>query len=288
MATRDLEIRKLQIRFDTERIEKENILLLQENKLKEAGIRQSRYVIVLLIILAVFIIISGWIILRQSRMKNLHEKVMLEQKLLRAQMNPHFIFNSLASIQNFIIKQDDMNASIYLSHFSDLVRNILEHSAYENIPLEKEINTINNYLELQKLRFRDKFAYTISIDDQVDTGVLEVPPMLVQPFIENAIEHGIRHKNSTGLVTVEIKQEKGNLVIIIEDDGVGREKAKEIESSKYKEHQSMATQITRERLASLNRKLKNKVIFEIIDLKDQSGNGLGTRVNFTLPCSNQS
>jgi sensor histidine kinase YesM len=134
----------------------------------------------------------GVLYFRQGRINAMHEKMLVEQRLFRSQMNPHFIFNSLASVQNFIVKQDDTKASIYLSRFSELVRSILNNSLQEQITLEEEISTIENYLALQKVRFSDQFDYELEVDETLDPESTFVPPMLTQPFIENAIEHGIK------------------------------------------------------------------------------------------------
>ncbi len=119
--------------------------------------------------------------------------MLLKQRLLRSQMNPHFIFNSLSGIQNFIVTEKSTKASIYLSKFATLVRNILDSSVKEYVTLEKEIATIENYLELQKVRYAGKFEFSIKTDDAIDPESTMIPPMLAQPFIENAIEHGIVH-----------------------------------------------------------------------------------------------
>jgi LytS/YehU family sensor histidine kinase len=198
-------------------------------------------------------------------------------------MNPHFIFNSLASIQNFVINENSDQASVYLSRFSQLVRNILDNSVEEYVPLEKEINTIENYLELQKVRYAGKFDFRISVDEKIDQENLLIPPMLAQPFIENAIEHGIRHKETPGHIDIRFHLQDGLIRFEVEDDGVGREKAHEIESKQRSRHRSMATSLTRDRLNALNRKLKKKIRLEIVDLKDEDGQGCGTRVEFGVP-----
>jgi sensor histidine kinase YesM len=197
-------------------------------------------------------------------------------------MNPHFIFNSLTSIQNFIINQDDIKASIYLSRFSELVRSILTNSIEERITLDEEIGTIRNYLELQKVRFSDKFDYSVEVDERIDPENTFIPPMLGQPFIENSIEHGIKNKDSKGHIWIRFIAKNGNICYSIEDDGVGRKKAQEVLRSKNREHKSLATEITRERIRVLNRRQKKKLIMEILDLKSPDGQASGTRVTFTV------
>ncbi|MCX6235461.1 MAG: histidine kinase, partial [Bacteroidetes bacterium] len=174
-------------------------------------------------------------------------------------------------------------ASIYLSKFARLVRNILDNSTEEFVALEKEINTIENYLELQKVRYAGKFDYRIEIADEIDPETMMIPPMLAQPFIENAIEHGIKHRETLGHIGIRFTLKNHTLVFEVEDDGVGRQKAREIEIKLEPDHRSMATSLTRERLANLNRKLHKKIMLEIFDLKDTVGEACGTRVRFGIP-----
>lgn len=198
-------------------------------------------------------------------------------------MNPHFIFNSLTSVQNFILQHDDIKASVYLSRFSDLVRNILNNSQVEMITLEEELNTVENYLELQRIRFPEKFDYSIEVDEILDPESIFLPPMLSQPFIENAIEHGIKSKGSKGHINVMFKKQNGSLVFEIEDDGIGRQMAQEILLKHDKDHKSLATYITRERIRILNKKLTQKISLNIIDLKNDLAEAMGTRVVFKIP-----
>jgi len=279
----NLEFHRMQLQFDMDQVEQANVLLQRENELKESRIRQNRLVIwsvgaISLLAFAIFVVLF-----RQSRLKNMQEKILLEQRLLRAQMNPHFIFNSLSSIQNLIFQKDDIKAGIYLSHFSELVRAILEHSRRDAITLAEEIGTIRNYLELQKIRFHDRFEFTIHLDDRIDDEVQEIPPMLAQPFIENAIEHGFRHKEGMGQLDIRYNYAGSAIVIEVEDNGIGRQKAQEITRQQDARHQSLATVITRERIAALNRKSKSKITLEITDLTGPEGSATGTLVRFEIP-----
>ncbi|MFO7615606.1 MAG: histidine kinase, partial [Bacteroidales bacterium] len=273
-------------------------VLSQSNELKELRVRQYT---LFLAGMGAFIILSVamlLLLLRQRHLKAEQEKTGLQQKLFQLQMNPHFIFNSLSSIQHLIVEEDTERASICLAEFSNLVRSILYSSSNETIGLDTEIKTIESYLALQKMRYNDKFDYEIDIDPGLDPENLEIPVMLLQPFIENAIEHGIKHKKGKGRIEIRIKPSgeqsigrsdqtngrSGDRVILeVEDDGVGREKAQELLHQRDKNHKSLATAITRERIAILNRKLKRKITLEIIDLKDELGEAKGTRVVFGVP-----
>jgi hypothetical protein len=257
--------------------------LAKDNELNRLQLSRTRFIFIG--IGAGILLVSLILLLFFQRRKLGAEQrsVSMEQRLLRAQMNPHFIFNSLASIQNFVINENSDQASVYLSKFSQLVRNILDNSVEEYVPLEKEINTIENYLELQKVRYGGKFDFKIIIDEKIDQENMLIPPMLSQPFIENAIEHGIRHKKTPGKIEIRFQLTLGFIRVEVEDDGVGREKAHEIESKQKTRHRSMAISITRDRLNILNKKLKQKIRMEITDLKDVSGQGCGTRVEFGIP-----
>ncbi|GAP44260.1 hypothetical protein TBC1_1261 [Lentimicrobium saccharophilum] len=284
MLARNRESIEIQTKYETERKDTEILTLYQQNELKEMQLRQNRWFLLGLGGIIILIILLAVILIRQSRLRATHEKLIIQQKLLRSQMNPHFLFNSLASIQNFMIKEKDGLAANYLSKFSKLVRNILDSSVEEVVPLNEEMTTIENYLDLQKIRFPDKFDYVIDIDPDIDPESVMVPPMLAQPFIENAIEHGIKHKVEKGKIDIRIARLSDCTIFEVEDDGVGREKAQEIIEKQDKGHKSLATKLTQERIAVLNRKSKKKITLEIIDLKDDEGNAKGTLVRFEIPC----
>jgi len=257
--------------------------LSKENEFKDIRINQSRIIVFSLVALVVLVALLAIGFIRQTGFREQQKSLLLQQKLFRLQMNPHFIFNSLASIQGFISEKDPRTANRYLSRFAKLIRNILDSSVEEFIPLEEEISTIENYLELQKVRYEGKFDYVIEVDESIDKEMMTIPPMLAQPFIENAVEHGIMHKESIGNIRIKIKQNQNMILLEIEDDGVGREKAGEILADRDPGHQSMATAITRERIEVLNKKLKKKITFEILDMKDDRDIPIGTKVKFKIP-----
>jgi len=280
---REIELYRIQERYENNRLEAQVGSLLSENELNEYRIQKTQIIIWAVVFISLLTIVIGVFVFRQNRNKTIHEKLLVEQRLLRSQMNPHFIFNSLASVQNFIVKQDDTKASIYLSRFSELVRGILENSRKEWISVEIEISIIDNYLSLQKIRFPDEFDYNIDIDEGIDTENIMIPPMLIQPFLENAIDHGIKYKETKGNVQVSFIIENKIIIISIEDDGIGRKKAMEILKEQNRDHKSLATVLTKERIAILNNKLRNKIRFDIIDLLNDRGEGIGTRVIIGIP-----
>lgn len=277
------QILDLQYNYQAQQKDDQIILLSKENQIQSFKIGRSKWMLFSVIAISVLLLLILILVLHQNRIKAERKVAKFKQKLLRSQMNPHFIFNSLTSIQNFILEHDDIKASVYLARFSDLVRNILSNSQVELIHLEEEVNTLENYLELQKIRFPEKFEYHINIDERLNLESINIPPMLTQPFIENAIEHGFKEIGYCGEINVNFKLHDAWLSIQISDNGIGRRKSYKMKSQQEMEHQSMATIITAERIKTINKKLKNKIQFEIIDLKDQLGIGTGTSVIFEIP-----
>jgi LytS/YehU family sensor histidine kinase len=202
---------------------------------------------------------------------------------LRAQMNPHFIFNSLNAINRFILQNDKKQASEYLTKFSRLVRMILENSKETSISLESELESLNLYLELESLRFQDRFRYKISVPKELLESEVQVPPLIIQPFAENAIWHGLMHKPETGVLDIEISSEKDQLCIRITDDGIGRQQSKLLESKSVMLHKSMGQQITLDRLALLGNRDGVNSSIRINDLTGTNGKGAGTEVIIEMP-----
>jgi len=207
----------------------------------------------------------------------------LEMKALRAQMNPHFVFNSLSSIQESIVTGKTEAASKYLSKFSKLIRLILENSGKQFISLKTEIESLTLYLELESFRF-ENFTYTFSIDPHVDANFTMIPSMVIQPFVENALKHGLSKKKDDKHLKIDIRKDSGRLVAVVEDNGVGRSKATEMKSDERKDHHSMGIKITEERLQLLG--VQSNAATEITDLYDKQGNAAGTLVKIILPEEN--
>lgn len=234
------------------------------------------------------------IILRIKSIKRKHEveKKMLfiekqvfelEQKALRLQMNPHFIFNSLNAIQNFVLKNDTDKAVNYLAKFSHLMRMILANSSASFITLKDELKALTYYMDLEQLRFDDKFDYQITRDPAIDEEFVEIPPMLFQPYVENAVIHGFVNSPKPGLLEIAIKRlNSGTLLCTIQDNGIGREKAIEIRDRSGIKRQPKGMIITQERIEIFNKQSRKNFSVKIIDLKDEHGEPSGTRVEFTI------
>lgn len=211
------------------------------------------------------------------------ELAQLEMKALRAQMNPHFIFNSLNSIQTFMMKNETEQALSYLSRFARLIRNVLDNSQLNNISITRETGMLENYMELEKLRLADQFDYRIIIDPALDSDFVEIPAMVIQPFVENAIWHGLLHKTGRGLLTIEFIRKENKIHCIIEDNGIGREAATTLKQQSHPSHISRGLQITKDRLQLYNSRFNMDASFDIEDLYDENGQARGTRVNLWFP-----
>jgi tetratricopeptide (TPR) repeat protein len=206
----------------------------------------------------------------------------LEMQALRAQMNPHFIFNSLSSINHFILKNESKTASSYLTRFSRLIRMVLINSQRSLITLEDELQMLELYLEMERLRFKNSFDYSITFLNTIDSDNILVPPLLLQPFCENAIWHGLMHKEGQGRLHVGLSMENNVLNCTITDNGIGREKAEQMKSKSAEKEKSMGLRITEDRLNLLNREKGIRTIFKIEDLRDLDGNSTGTRVHLKI------
>ncbi len=206
----------------------------------------------------------------------------LEMQALRAQMNPHFVFNSLNAINRFILQNNKTQASEYLTKFSKLVRMILQNSQSTLITLESELESLKLYLELEALRFDYRFDYKVNVEKEIDVDLLKVPPLIIQPYAENAIWHGLMHKEEKGNLDIAIRQEDKQLVITIKDDGVGRKHASAMTSKSATKHKSMGLTITADRIAHMQRSPGVEPVI-INDLLHEDGTAAGTEVIITIP-----
>jgi len=240
-------------------------------------------IVVLLVagLIWLFIYIRIKAIKKQNALKSKLNKYM--QQALRKQMNPHFIFNSLNSIQYYILKNDKLASNKYLAKFARLMRIILNNSQHQQISIQEELDALNLYIELESLRFKEKFEYSITVDEKLDTNLYKIPPLLIQPYVENAIWHGLMHKDGSGILSVDLWLKDGIITCTITDNGIGREKAAEIKKKKTKTYESHGTKITGDRLKLINTLNNTEMKINYIDLKDESGNALGTKVEIAIP-----
>ncbi len=211
------------------------------------------------------------------------EVLRLELKALRSQMNPHFMFNSLNSVKNYILLNDSKLAAKYLSNFSHLIRMILQQSREKYISLQEELDMLQLYLRLEQLRFSDSFNHSISLGKGIESNRIYLPPMLLQPFIENAIWHGLSTKDGDRHLHIRFERSQNHLHCSIDDNGIGRQKAKTLSGGKSTKHKSMGMGITSNRINLLNELERTEIHLDILDKKDEQGNPTGTRVDLFIP-----
>ena len=224
----------------------------------------------------------------RQRLELERDLIELEQKALRLQMNPHFIFNALNSIQALIARQDPASSRYFLSKFSRLMRQVLENSRHARVSLAREQQVLEDYLALEKFSRGDSFDYEIQMEGELDPEEVWLPPMLLQPFLENAIIHGIASLSERrGLVVLTVREEGGELVCEVRDNGVGRQRARELGSQQDAQHKSMALEVTQERLERLAGPGRPVPLLVIEDLKAANGSAAGTRVVIRIPSGRQ-
>jgi len=247
--------------------------------------------------LLMFLLILGLIILlyrfwanqirEKERLKSEFEKKIsqIEMDALRAQMNPHFLFNCLNSIRNYALTKGPYETGDYITKFSYLIRLILQNSKSPRVLLVDELEALKLYIEIEDLRFENQFDYEIKVDEDLDLNSIYLPPLILQPYVENAIWHGLMHKlNGKGKLLVELKHIPGSIQCTIEDNGIGREKAAEIKERMNSVHKkSLGMQITKDRIELTNQLYKTETSVEIIDLKNDDGEGVGTRILVNIP-----
>jgi ligand-binding sensor domain-containing protein len=208
----------------------------------------------------------------------------IEMRALRAQMNPHFIFNSLNSIQKYILKNQHFEASQYLTKFSKLIRLILDHSNENYVLLYNELELLSLYINMEQMRFDNKFTYNINTDEALNNAEIFIPSMLIQPYLENAIWHGLMHKDGTGHLELSIiKADNESIAITITDNGIGRAKAAELKSKRVLKNKSFGMQITEDRIKILNNANNINATATITDLYNNNGQAIGTKVQIILP-----
>lgn len=228
------------------------------------------------------IVITYIILFRKSYQRRINA-MYYRQQVLRQQMNPHFIFNTLNSIQLYILEKNTEMSQKYLSKFSRLMRINLENSQYKSIAVEEEIKSLELYLQLEMLRFDNQISYDINIDEKDSLLKLQIPSLIIQPFVENSIWHGLTHKEEGGHVQINLKQNGNYVQCVVEDNGIGRGKAKEIKKQKMKYQKSYGISITRKRIELLNQFSKDNLSIKYFDLKNEAGEASGTRVEIEIP-----
>jgi tetratricopeptide (TPR) repeat protein len=239
----------------------------------------------LLLSLAIFILIlSRARINNKRRISEMNHKIAeIRQANLRQQMNPHFIFNTLNSIQYYMYQHDKLATNNYLTKFSSLMRKVLENSQHTSVPLRDELDALKLYLDLEIIRFKDKFTYNITVDEELDTLLYKVPTMLIQPYVENSICHGLIPAENKGYINIDLKLKDDYISCTIEDNGIGRDAAMGRKSKNENNHNSLGTQIVSSRLDLVNALYGTSLKTIYTDLKNENGQSEGTRVEIQIP-----
>jgi tetratricopeptide (TPR) repeat protein len=289
-------LNNLKAQAEGERKELQIALLNKDNKIKSQQLKQDNQLKKFLLFSFLGLLFIGFFVFRTMMFKRknevlanarkqseLQQRVLeLEMQALRAQMNPHFIFNCLNSINRFIFKNETKEASDYLTRFSRLIRMVLLHSQKKLVALEDELDMLKLYLDMERLRFKNAFDYHITTTNSLETAPIFIPPLLLQPFCENAIWHGLMHKDGPGHLNIEINEINRVLYCTITDDGVGRERAEEFNSKSAEKEKSMGLKITKERLSLNNQGTTGGTFYEIEDLRNEEGEAAGTRVRLQI------
>ena len=262
----------LEVKYQTSEKEKEIARLDNENKLNNLQLQRAQIIITSIVVIVLLLSLLAFVLYRRKQLKQQKQQAELKQKLLRSQMNPHFMFNTLNAINQYIQTNKGHEASDYLAQYSRLMRQILENSAVEFVGLDVEIEFLQNYLMMQQLRFEKSFSYTIVVDKTIDPEIFEIPPMIAQPFIENAIEHGVRGMVG-GEIRIQFGFENNILTLTVVDNGKGFQT-----STQQLNHKSFALDITRERL---NIAGNNTEKLKITSPNPQTGKG--TLVSIDVP-----
>jgi len=276
-------VTRMEIQYDFDKKQKEaEFARMEERILHENKMRQQKLYVNGLLILLVLLVLISFLYIRHNRLRAQYTRIDLEQRLLRTQMNPHFIFNSLCAVQDFILAGKPQKANSFLTKIARLMRNILENSREEFIPIEKEIETVKLYLDLQQLRFETGFDYDISLDDSIDPENFSIPPMLTQPCVENSIEHGLLPLKEKGILKIVYSLCNGLMKLEVTDNGIGRKEAAR-RTGEHNDKKSVSTKVTSERLENFRKTLRQKSIsYEITDLY-QEERAAGTKVVMMLP-----
>ncbi len=281
------DLAEFEISYKTQQKEQQIVLLKKDNDIQSLELRNVRNSLYFYISISLLFIGMVAIIFYQRNWRNKIQtqklKAKLQTQVLRSQMNPHFIFNSLNSIENFIMQNEKRQASDYLNKFSRLIRSILESSNNEVVPIARDMEALRLYIDLEQLRFHNKFSYHENIDPQLLQGDYLVPSLLIQPYVENAIVHGIAHSHDEHLqLTITATLKLDHICYIIQDNGVGRENAALYNSQNKPTHKSVGLQITADRIALFNMEKQGAGYIQIIDLYNDSNEPIGTRVEIQL------
>tara|TARA_R110000868_G_scaffold93810_6_gene259501 strand:- start:12078 stop:13829 length:1752 start_codon:yes stop_codon:yes gene_type:complete len=272
------------IKYETEKKTNQIEALASENEFINLRLRKKTNTLIIGALGMALLTFILYILYRQKELKNEKQILTLEQSMLRSQMNPHFLFNSLNSIKLYIINNEKKNAVHYLNKFSKLVRKILEASSLKEISLADELETIDLYMNIENIRFSNEINFKVLLDETIDEHNIKIPSLILQPFLENSLWHGLSSKEGEKNILLHVSRENDKFIqISITDNGVGREASERIKESKILKRKSIGIDITKERLANFSKDFENSFQVEIIDLYDVNKVSLGTKVVLHIP-----
>lgn len=271
-------------RYDSEKKSAELKMVSKENEINKLKLRKNNATLLISGIILALLAGIFYVLYSQFQLKNEKKLLTLEQAMLRSQMNPHFLFNSLNSIKLYIINNEKKNAVHYLNKFSKLVRKILEASSLREISLDEELETVELYMNIENIRFSNEINFKVIIDKDIDVHAVKIPSLILQPFLENALWHGLSSKEGEKYIALEVSLGKDGFInISITDNGIGREVSEKIKEGKVLKRKSIGIDITKERLANFSRDYLNSFNVQILDLYDEAHRPMGTKVILHIP-----
>nr|WP_299171412.1 tetratricopeptide repeat protein [uncultured Allomuricauda sp.] len=272
------------VRYEADKKNNQISVLAKENEIVRLRLRKNQTTLLVSALIVGLISSILYILYRQYQSKNEKRVLTLEQNMLRSQMNPHFLFNSLNSIKLYIINNEQKNAVHYLNKFSKLVRKILEASTLKEISLAEELETVELYMNIENIRFSNEIDFKIVVDDNINVDNIKVPSLALQPFLENSLWHGLSPKDGQKMIHLLVKKKNESHVSIeVVDNGVGRDAAQANKANRVLKRKSVGIRITKERLANFSKDYQNNFDVDIVDLFDEHGSPRGTKVILDIP-----
>lgn len=272
------------MRYDAEKKNNQIEMLAKENEIVKLHLKRNQNTLLLSALMVALFSVILYILYRQYQLKSDKKLLTLEQSMLRSQMNPHFLFNSLNSIKLYIINNEKKNAVHYLNKFSKLIRKILEASSVKEIALAEELETVELYMNIENIRFNDEILFEISVDEGIDTHLVKIPSLILQPFLENALWHGLSSKEGEKRIHLHVSRKRKTFInITITDNGVGREESEKLKERRVLKRKSVGIDITRERLANFSKDFQNSFQVDIVDMYDENNKSSGTQIVLHIP-----
>ena len=277
-------VNDLIIKYDSERQNNQIKNLAKQNEISKLQLIKNRNIWIITFVSLLLLLATLYFLYRQRLLEKQKRILTLEQDVLRTQMNPHFIFNALNSIKHYIINNEQKNAVHYLNKFSKLVRKILESSSVKEVSIQEELETMDLYMNIENIRFSNEINYNVNVDNTLDLSTIKVPPLVLQPFLENALWHGLSSKKGKKNIILSVFKSSSEFIQIdIEDNGIGRKASAKIKSNKVINRKSIGIELTKERLNNFIKDLNNSFSLVFKDLVNENKKPIGTKVTLRIP-----